>query len=81
MAYSCKFVEKSAMKTRIEIIQEILDKIYDSSDIFDNDDVPYIPYSPYSSWFSFPNRSPMKCLMINSGYNANWHRSRYSLKY
>ena len=44
MAYSCKFVEKSAMKTRIEIIQEILDKIYDSSDIFDNDDVPYIPY-------------------------------------
>ena len=25
--------------------------------------------------------SPMKCLMINSGFDANWHRSRYSLKY
>lgn len=35
------------MKTRSEIIQEILDKIYGSriqAIFFDNDDVPYIPY-------------------------------------
>lgn len=35
------------MKTRREIIQEILDKIYGSriqAIFFDNDDVPYIPY-------------------------------------
>lgn len=40
------------MKTRSEIIQEILDKIYGSriqAIFFNNDDVPYIPYSPYSS--------------------------------
>lgn len=29
----------------------------------------------------YSSMSPMKCLMINSGHNANWHRSRYSLKY
>lgn len=30
---------------------------------------------------SFASMSPMKCLMINSWFDANWHRSRYSLKY
>lgn len=28
----------------------------------------------------YSSMSPMKCLMINSGFDANWHRFRYSLK-